>query len=239
MKKDKKPNFKRGYPTRPQIYQPKGLIHVKHAKTSVLSMNEDTYPKIISASFHYLINRVYLYPYFSLINILIFIVNISIVANVMLKKSLGFLIEASKPQTIIPEQKLLVWEDPCSNYKKGMKKTKTGNQFVDSFIDNVFKDKVKPKVGSVVHCGLLANKIDHSGIYIGYNKIAHLDGSGKIETVTPEVFLNRLDGLNMAISIYVSCKDGKAIGSRIVAENAKRKIGKSVKYNLFNNNYYF
>lgn len=119
---------------------------------------------------------------------------------------------------------------------RGLKKAKTGNQFADSFIDNVFKDKVKPKVGSVVHCGLFANKIDHSGIYIGYNKIAHLDGSGKIEAVTPEVFLNRLDGLNMAISIYVSCKDGKAIGSRIVAENAKRKIGKSVKYNLFNNN---
>ena len=119
---------------------------------------------------------------------------------------------------------------------RSIKKAKTGHQFADSFIDNVFKDKVKPKVGSVVHCGLFANKIDHSGIYIGYNKIAHLDGSGKIEAVTPKVFLNRLGGLNMAISIYVSCKDGKPIGSRVVAEHAKRKIGKRVKYNLVNNN---
>lgn len=117
-----------------------------------------------------------------------------------------------------------------------IKKAKTGNQFADSFIDNVIKDKVKPKVGSVVHCGLLANQIDHSGIYIGYNKIAHLDGSGKIEVVTSEVFLNRLGGLNMAISIYVSCKDGKSVGSRTVAERAKRKIGKRVKYDLINNN---
>lgn len=41
-KRLKKTNFKRGYPTRPQIYQPKGLIHVKHAKSIVLGTNESS-----------------------------------------------------------------------------------------------------------------------------------------------------------------------------------------------------
>lgn len=40
VEKDKKPNFKRGYPTMPQIYQPNGLIRVKHAKKRVLGINE-------------------------------------------------------------------------------------------------------------------------------------------------------------------------------------------------------
>ncbi|MCT8088795.1 lecithin retinol acyltransferase family protein [Acinetobacter sp. C_4_1] len=119
---------------------------------------------------------------------------------------------------------------------KPRNKKKLGDDLNISFIDNVFRDKVKPKIGSVVYCGLLLNQVEHSGIYIGYNKIAHLDGSGKIEAVSPEVFLERLNGLNWAISIYVSCKDGKPVGSRGVAERARRKIGRWLKYSVASNN---
>lgn len=124
-----------------------------------------------------------------------------------------------------------IFEDPLSKNQKRL-----GDDLNISFIDNVFKDKVKPKVGSVIYCGLLANQVEHSGIYIGYNKIAHLDGSGKIEAVSPEVFLDRLNGLNWAISIYVSCKDGKPVGSRVVAERARKKIGRRLKYSVASNN---
>lgn len=116
------------------------------------------------------------------------------------------------------------------------KRKSLGDNPTNSIIDNIFRDKVKPKVGSVVHCGLLVNQFEHSGIYIGYNKIAHLDGSGKIEAVSPEEFLNRLDGLNSAISIYVSCKDGKSIGSRTIADRARSKLGHRLKYSVTGNN---
>lgn len=125
--------------------------------------------------------------------------------------------------------------------KKGLnpdkpKKETTGIKMIDGLINSAIKDLVKPKVGSVVHCGLLINQIEHSGIYIGYNKIVHLDGSGRIETVSPKKFLDRLDGMNLATNIYVSCRNGKAVASKRAAERAKLKIGQTVKYSLMSNN---
>ena len=102
-------------------------------------------------------------------------------------------------------------------------------------VDNI-KAVKKIEIGSVVYCGLLNNNLEHSGIYIGNNEIVHLDGSGLIEIVSPETFLNRLDGLNMALSIYVSCKDGKSVGLAKVAENAKKKIGQKIDYHVVKNN---
>ena len=95
---------------------------------------------------------------------------------------------------------------------------------------------LKPKVGSIVYCGLAANQFEHSGIYIGDNKIAHLDGSGKIEAVTPQVFLNRLNGFNSAKNIYISCKDDKSVGSRSVVTRARNKVGQKIRYDFITNN---
>lgn len=108
--------------------------------------------------------------------------------------------------------------------------------FVSGFAHNILLDHVTPEIGSVVHCGLAFNIIDHSGIYIGRNRIIHLDGSGRIEKVSPEQFLNRLDGLNLGVSIYVSCKDGKPIGSKLAAKRAREKLGTNLKYSLHSNN---
>ena len=125
--------------------------------------------------------------------------------------------------------------------KKGLnpnksKKNTTGFQMIDGLINAAIKDLVKPKVGSVVHCGLLMNQIEHSGIYIGYNKIVHLDGSGRIEIVSPTIFLDRLDGMNLATNIYVSCRNGKAVASKRAAERAKSKIDQTINYSLTSNN---
>ena len=38
---------------------------------------------------------------------------------------------------------------------------------IDGLINSTIKDLVKPKVGSVVHCGLLMNQIEHTGFYVG------------------------------------------------------------------------
>lgn len=104
----------------------------------------------------------------------------------------------------------------------------------DSFVDNVFRDTVLPKIGSVVYCDLAI--AEHSGIYIGDNLIVHLDGSGEIQQVSPSEFLNRLGGFNQAMSIYVSCHDTAPVGMESIANQAKKMIGKSRNYNLIFDN---
>ena len=104
-----------------------------------------------------------------------------------------------------------------------------------SFEDNVLRKTVTPIEGSVVYCVLTG--VEHSGIYVGGGKIVHLDGSGKVESVTPEIFLDRLDGLNQAITIYVSCDNtGYPVGSFLAASRARTEVGKKRKYSLVSKN---
>ena len=104
--------------------------------------------------------------------------------------------------------------------------------FTESFVDNVFRDKVEPEVGSVVYCDLAFGYAEHSGIYIGGNQIVHLNKYGEIETVSPSSFI---DGTT-AISIYVSCYDTYAIGCKSTAQRAKNMIGTDRNYNVIFDN---
>lgn len=113
----------------------------------------------------------------------------------------------------------------------------------NSFIDNVFRDKVKPKLGSVVHCDLSAIpspfltlppipyldkfKLEHSGIYIGDGMIAHRDGDGYLDRVTPSEFLDRLNGKNCAISVYVSCIGDRPLHSMAAFNRARAALNNS------------
>lgn len=106
----------------------------------------------------------------------------------------------------------------------------------DSFVDNVIRDKVIPKPGSIVYCELAFGNAEHSGVYIDSDNIVHLDGSGAIEAVSPKTFLNRLGGFNSAVSIYVSCKDEFSVGNKSVADRALSMVGKSRKYNIIMDN---
>jgi len=107
---------------------------------------------------------------------------------------------------------------------------------LESFVDNVFRDMVEPKIGSIVYCELALGQAEHSGVYIGDNQIVHLDGSGFIEIVSPNKFMNRLGGWNTAISIYVSCCDSYAVGSEAIAKRAKEKVGSIRDYSLLLDN---
>ena len=105
-----------------------------------------------------------------------------------------------------------------------------------SFIYNVCFDAVEPMIGSLIYCKLAMNQFDHSGIYVGDGQIVHLDGSGLIEMVSASTFLARLDGRNIATSIYVSCKNNQPIGLKEIAERAKSKVGEKVEYDVLLNN---
>jgi hypothetical protein len=94
---------------------------------------------------------------------------------------------------------------------------------------------VSPSVGSVVYCDL-AEYVEHTGIYIGDNKIVHLDGSGIVEVVTPKQFMGRLNGFNSSAHIYVSCKGKSAVGGKAIAERAKKMVGSNRRYNILLDN---
>ena len=111
-----------------------------------------------------------------------------------------------------------------------------GGQFAQSFFDNVFRDLALPTRGSVVYCDLALSTAEHTGIYVGDNKIVHLDGSGLIEVVTPEKFLQRLGGWNTAMSIYISCHGKHAVGSDRVAARALSMVNRRRRYNVIFDN---
>ena len=104
--------------------------------------------------------------------------------------------------------------------------------FVESLAETA---KVTPVYGSVVYCDL-ACAFEHSGIYAGNGNIVHLNGNGKIEEVTAKQFLARLWGLNPASEIYVSSKNGTAVGSPSAADFALSLVGTREEYNLVTNN---
>lgn len=108
--------------------------------------------------------------------------------------------------------------------------------FLESFIDNVLRDNVRPKIGSILYCDLAFGNAEHSGVYIGNKTIVHLDGSGKIEAVDPSTFMRRLGGFNSAMSIYVSCRESSAVGCSKVAARAKSMIGNQRNYSMLTDN---
>ncbi|KAE9539257.1 lecithin retinol acyltransferase family protein [Ursidibacter maritimus] len=104
--------------------------------------------------------------------------------------------------------------------------------FSESFVGNVFIDKVKPKKGSVVYCDLAFGYAEHSGIYVGNNKIVHLNSRGNIEIVSASEFIEG----TTALSIYVSSSNGKSDGSEPVCRRALRMVGKCRDYNVILDN---
>lgn len=101
-----------------------------------------------------------------------------------------------------------------------------------SAIDNLFRKQVKPEFGSIVFCTLLPPLAEHSGVYVGENTIVHLNSKGDIEKVSLYQFLNRTP----AISIYVSSKNGKAVGNEKVGKYALAQVGKKRNYNVVTEN---
>lgn len=112
---------------------------------------------------------------------------------------------------------------------------------IESFVDNVCRDTVSsPVMGSVLYCDIVFGLAAHSGIYIGENTIIHLDGDGTVTTATPSEFLDRLDGLNTAMSIYVSCNNTTPVGCEEVALRSIEALGDKRDYNiLFDNCHQF
>ncbi|MCG3884280.1 hypothetical protein I3271_06230 [Photobacterium leiognathi] len=95
-----------------------------------------------------------------------------------------------------------------------------GGSIIKSMVSH-FTDKFgytvnEPKIGSILYTGLLADFMEHTGIYIGDGKIIELNNKGHISVVTPSEFVNGGTGIN----IYVSAQNGYPVGSSLIAERA-------------------
>ncbi len=105
-------------------------------------------------------------------------------------------------------------------------------------LDAIFDDPVEPIPGSIVCCDLMG--LEHSGIYVGRNRIIHRDGDGFLAAVSPEVFIDRLNGFNNAINIFVACDaDGDPVGGDDIAKAARSALRDPRQcrgYNVFTKN---
>lgn len=115
-----------------------------------------------------------------------------------------------------------------------------------SFIDNIFREAVEPKVGSILAISL-GFVLEHTGIYIGNGKVIELYGDGYINEITLKQFLNGAYDLDPSflsivartgVNIYTACSNGKVIANKQVAERAITisKSCKKIDYSVLNNN---
>src|SRR5690606_3610043 len=102
---------------------------------------------------------------------------------------------------------------------------------LETFVD-IFRDPVTPIRGSILYTDLAFGFAEHSGIYIGNNRIIELNKHGDIAEVSPEEFISGGTGLN----IYVSCKGEQAVGSEIAACNAEFYLGGRRNYSFLMDN---
>jgi len=96
-----------------------------------------------------------------------------------------------------------------------------------------FKENVEPGIGALVYCELF--KMEHSGIYLGNNRIAQLSGKGNIEVVSPSRFTDNITTIDTDIFIPVN-RDGEPITCYEAAINAEKMIGSKRPYNLILDN---
>lgn len=106
--------------------------------------------------------------------------------------------------------------------------------FAQSLWDNVVRDQVKPIRGSILYCDYAMGLAEHSGIYLGNNKIVNMSGEGLIERTTPRGFV---EGKTAPLgNIYVSCQDKQAVGLEKVAQLAEAAVDESIHYDFLSNN---
>lgn len=103
----------------------------------------------------------------------------------------------------------------------------------ESLTDNLFRKTCGPIRGSIVYCDLVFGYAEHSGVYIGQDRIVHRNGKGMIEIVSSREFISNTS----AITIYVSCDQyGNAVGCEDTALTAEAAVGNYGRYQLLGDN---
>lgn len=121
--------------------------------------------------------------------------------------------------------------DPINTYTKDAEKVE---KFIKKVKGEEIIEKVLPIAGCIVYCDL--GSFEHTGIYIGGNRIIELDGGGRIRTVSPGTFLDS-SLYRTSTKIYIACDNkGKVLYNPQIADRAVQMVGKSRNYNLIMDN---
>ncbi len=107
---------------------------------------------------------------------------------------------------------------------------------IESFVDNVFRDKVYPLMGSILYIDMAFGFADHSGVYVGNGQVVELSGEGVVQKVSVAEFMDTPAPVNTAMSVYVSSHNGVGVGSSAVAQRALDMVGSWRDYNLILDN---
>lgn len=91
-------------------------------------------------------------------------------------------------------------------------------------------DGVSPLPGSILHCPLWG--VEHSGVYLGGQRIVDLSGRGDIREIDPAVFVRKC----RTPTIYVACAGGVPLHSPLIARRAQRAVGTKRRYRLLSDN---
>ena len=106
----------------------------------------------------------------------------------------------------------------------------------NSIINHLVYDHVVPVRGSIVRCDLAGGLADHSGIYVGNNRIVELNGDGRIKNVSYKQFIGS-SSIKTGIAVYVACDDNAVpLSDYTIADYAESLVGKKRNYDLVDNN---
>ncbi|WP_460156310.1 lecithin retinol acyltransferase family protein [Pseudomonas sp. S2_H10] len=111
------------------------------------------------------------------------------------------------------------------------KNTRSGSR---AFVDEVFNTQKLLAPGSIVACDLAGNW-DHTGIYVGRNRIVERNGDGTVKKVSVSDFMDS-SVIRTGISLFIACSKGKPISSPDIARRARAIAGHEPGYCLITNN---
>lgn len=113
---------------------------------------------------------------------------------------------------------------------KGCRRERKAERFIAA-------EQVAP--GTLVICALAKSVTHHSGIWLGDDTIAELDGNGNYRAISLEHFIHGDEGEHWRTGsfAYAACdSNGNALGSEKVAACARTFLGKKTNYTLDANN---
>lgn len=133
------------------------------------------------------------------------------------------------------------------NKSKGIIKMGLNNGWLTRTTTFYFKKHVHPKPGSILYVKLVGIPFsilgtpEHTGIYVGDNRIVELNGNGNIIPVSLKGFLDYGSLTRMGLFAYVACdKNGNVLHDSNIAQRAQEKVGSTRSYNvLFDNCHQF
>lgn len=111
---------------------------------------------------------------------------------------------------------------------------RTRRSAINTIAEEFFGSQCILHPGSIVACDL-AIGLDHTGIYIGRNRIVERHGDGKIRKVSVNEFINS-STLRSGVTLYAACVNGKVIASSEIAKRAREAVGTNSGYHLIGNN---